>query len=43
MKMQNEIKATMGGVIRQVNCQSGDRVEANVPLIVIESRSNEGG
>ena len=43
MKMQNEIKATRGGVIRQVNCQSGDRVEANVPLIVIESRSNEGG
>ncbi len=43
MKMQNEIKATMGGVIRQVNCQSGDRVGANVPLIVIESRSNEEG
>ena len=43
MKMQNEIKATMGGVIRQVNCQSGDRVEANVPLIVIESQSNEEG
>lgn len=43
MKMQNEIKATMGGVIRQVNCQSGDRVEANVPLIVIEPQSNEEG
>ena len=43
MKMQNEIKATMGGVIRRVNCQSGDRVEANVPLIVIEPRSSEEG
>ena len=41
MKMQNEIKATIGGLIKQVNCQSGDRIEANVPLIVIESQSNE--
>jgi len=41
MKMQNEIKATIGGLIKQVCCQSGDRVEANVPLIEIESQSSE--
>jgi pyruvate carboxylase subunit B len=41
MKMQNEIKATIGGVIKKVNYQSGDRVEANVPLIEIESQSSE--
>jgi biotin carboxyl carrier protein len=41
MKMQNEIKATIGGVVKQVNCESGDRVEANVPLIEIESQPSE--
>jgi len=41
MKMQNEIKATIDGVVKHVNCQSGDRVEANVPLIEIESQSSE--
>ena len=37
MKMQNEIKAPLGGVIRKVSCTTGHRVEANVPLLEIES------
>ena len=37
MKMQNEIKAPLGGVIRKVSCTMGHRVEANVPLLEIES------
>ena len=37
MKMQNEIKAPLGGIIKKVNCATGQRVEANVPLLEIES------
>jgi len=40
MKMQNEIKATVGGEVKKINCSAGQRVEANVPLIEIER--NEG-
>ncbi len=36
MKMQNEIKATVDGKIKRVNCKAGERVEANVPLLEIE-------
>ena len=39
MKMQNEIKAVVNGVVRKVNCETGEKVEANVPLIEIESLS----
>lgn len=37
MKMQNEIKAPLGGIIKKVSCTIGQRVEANVPLLEIES------
>ena len=36
MKMQNEIQAPIQGTISEVNCDSGDSVEANVPLVIIE-------
>ena len=36
MKMQNEIQAPLSGEIIEVNCQSGESIEANMPLIVIE-------
>ena len=36
MKMQNEIQAPIQGTVSEVNCESGDSVEANVPLVIIE-------
>ncbi|MBR79394.1 MAG: acetyl-CoA carboxylase biotin carboxyl carrier protein subunit [Euryarchaeota archaeon] len=36
MKMQNEIKAAVGGKVKKVRCKAGERVEANVPLLEIE-------
>ena len=36
MKMQNEIRAPLLGTVTEVNCESGDSVEANTPLVVIE-------
>jgi len=36
MKMQNEIQAPISGTVAEVNCESGDSVEANVPLVIIE-------
>jgi biotin carboxyl carrier protein len=36
MKMQNEIQAPIPGTVSEVNCESGDSVEANVPLVIIE-------
>jgi biotin carboxyl carrier protein len=36
MKMQNEIQAALSGKVTEVNCVSGDSVEANTPLVVIE-------
>ena len=36
MKMQNEIRAPLSGTVTEVNCESGDSVEANTPLVVIE-------
>ena len=35
MKMQNEIKAGIGGRVRKIMCKSGERVEANMPLMEI--------
>ena len=39
MKMQNEILAPIKGIIRQINCKSGDRILANSPLIIIEGEN----
>lgn len=36
MKMQNEIQAPISGKITELNCEPGDSIEANSPLMVIE-------
>ena len=36
MKMQNEIQAPISGKITEFNCEPGDSIEANSPLMVIE-------
>ena len=36
MKMQNEIQAPVTGTVTAVNCEEGQSIEANVPLVVIE-------
>ena len=36
MKMQNEIQAPISGKITELNCEPGDSIEANAPLMVIE-------
>jgi biotin carboxyl carrier protein len=36
MKMQNEVVAPVSGTVREVNCQAGSAIEANLPLVVIE-------
>jgi biotin carboxyl carrier protein len=37
MKMQNEMKSPIGGVVRQVNCAAGDTVAANQILVLVEA------
>lgn len=39
MKMQNEIVAPIKGIIKQINCASGDSIVANTPLIIIEGKN----
>ena len=41
MKMQNEIQAPISGKIIELNCEPGDSVEANSPLMVIEPPTEE--
>lgn len=36
MKMENEIRAVRGGVVKQISCVAGQRVEQNAVLIVLE-------
>ena len=38
MKMQNEIQAPVNGRVVSVNCEEGQSIEANVPLVVIEPK-----
>jgi len=38
MKMQNEIQAPVSGTVTSVNCDEGQSIEANVPLVVIEPK-----
>ena len=38
MKMQNEIQAPISGTVTSVNCDEGQSIEANVPLVVIEPK-----
>ncbi len=42
MKMQNEIQAAVSGIITSVNCEEGQSIEANIPLVVIEPHTEEG-
>jgi len=37
MKMQNEIKAGIDGRVSKIMCKSGERVEANMPLMEIDN------
>ena len=41
MKMQNEIKASIDGIVKSIMCKTGERVEANMPLMEI-TNSSEG-
>jgi biotin carboxyl carrier protein len=36
MKMENEIRSIRGGVVKQISCTPGQRVEQNAILIVLE-------
>jgi biotin carboxyl carrier protein len=42
MKMQNEVAAPISGTITEINCKSGDNIEANLPLVVIEPPTDSG-
>ena len=41
MKMQNEIQAPIAGKVVEINCQPGESIEANTPLIIIEPLENK--
>ena len=41
MKMQNEIQAPISGKITELNCEPGDSIEANSPLMVIEPANDD--
>ena len=34
--MQNEIQAPISGKVVEINCSSGESIEANMPLVVID-------
>jgi biotin carboxyl carrier protein len=36
MKMQNEIQAPVTGTVVSVQCEEGQAIEANIPLVIIE-------
>ena len=38
MKMQNEIKAGIDGLVKKIMCKPGERVEANMPLMEITNK-----
>lgn len=42
MKMQNEMAAPISGTVAAINCQEGENVEANVPLVVVEPPADDG-
>lgn len=41
MKMQNEIQAPISGKVVEINCESGDSIEANMPLIIIQPQDSK--
>jgi biotin carboxyl carrier protein len=36
MKMENELRAVRGGVVKSVLAAAGQRVEQNAPLLILE-------
>ena len=36
MKMQNEIQAPVSGTVVSVQCDEGQAIEANIPLVIID-------
>jgi biotin carboxyl carrier protein len=34
--MQNEITAPISGTVDSINCEEGQSIEANVPLVIIK-------
>jgi biotin carboxyl carrier protein len=41
MKMQNEIQAPISGTVTSINCEEGQAIEANIPLVIIEPDASE--
>ncbi|MCS5527532.1 MAG: biotin/lipoyl-binding protein [Candidatus Poseidoniales archaeon] len=41
MKMQNEVASPISGTITEINCKSGENIQANLPLVVIEPPIDE--
>jgi len=39
MKMQNEIVSPIKGIVKNINCKTGDSIDANVPLIIVEDKT----
>ncbi len=39
MKMQNEIVSPIKGIVKNINCKTGDSIDANVPLIIVEEKT----
>jgi acetyl/propionyl-CoA carboxylase alpha subunit len=42
MKMQNELQASLGGVVREIRVQDGDTVDSGAVLLVVESHDGSG-
>ena len=42
MKMQNEIQAPISGTITSIQCEEGQSIEANVPLVIIQPDEDGG-
>ncbi len=42
MKMENEIKSPIDGVVAEVSVVAGDAVETNAQMLVVEPREDEG-
>ena len=42
MKMQNEVQAPISGTVAELNCETGDSIEANSPLVVITPEDVSG-
>jgi pyruvate carboxylase subunit B len=41
MKMQNELRAPRDGIVKRINYEEGDQVEALKPLVELETLKND--